>query len=300
MGIISCEDFAAQEIMKMKIPRPRLGEAFNARMPGGVYNLDEDFQLGDFIPTSNTLQQTSDDIYVFRDEGSRQLREEIERFWQPGTALQLEKVGLNHRRGIILFGKPGSGKSSLIKVEMKKLAEEKNHVIFLSKSPWYLQRMLHQFRGKEPNRPVTVVIEDIDEVCGGFGEYQFLELLDGPESINHVLYIATTNNLERLSEKLRRPGRFDRKIPIPNPASDLRRVYLEKKFGSKLPKNKIEEIVKVTEGLSFGHLREIVVSHCGYNQPLHETIDRVRKDVLLETQSSNGPSLMEYMKTPGF
>lgn len=292
MGLISEEDYAVQEIMKLRIPCPRLGQSFNARMAGGVYNLDEDFQLGDFIPTSNTMKVVSDDIYIFRDSGSQALRTEIDMFWHPTTANHLKSAGLLHKRGIILYGEPGSGKSSLIKTEMKKLSEEKDHVVFLSKSPWFLQRMLHQFRQKEPNRPVTVVIEDIDEVCRGFGEYQFLELFDGSESINHVMYIATTNNLERLSEKLRRPGRFDRKINIPNPAYDLRKVYLEKKFGNKIPKYKIEEISKSTEGLSFGHLREIVTSHCGYKLPLHETIERVRKDVLLEKNS--GPMLAEF------
>lgn len=274
------EEFVtAMEIMKNRLPRPVLGKPFEMpKMGPGVYNLDEEFS---FDKKCQKHSVASDETFVFRDEASKLFQEEVTRFWTSGD--KFKKMGFLHKRGIILQGPPGSGKTSLLKQEMHKLVES-GQVIFLSKSPWRLQSALHGFRKQEPNRPVTVIIEDIDEVCHGYGEYQFLELLDGSEAVNNVLFIATTNNIEKLSEKLRRPGRFDRKIEIPNPNAELRELYLKKKFGNKISKGQIDSIVSLTEGLSFGHLREIVVSHCGYGVQLNETVDRLRKDILIETK----------------
>lgn len=279
------EFLTALDIMENKLPRPVLGKPYELpKMGPGIYNLDESFSFEKKKCTKH--QVASDEIFVFRDEASRAFQDEVKRFWESED--KFKQMGFLHKRGIILSGPPGSGKTSMLKQEMKRLVEQ-GQMIFLSKSPWRLQSALHEFRKLEAKRPVTVIIEDIDEVCNGYGEYQFLELLDGSEAINNVLFIATTNNMEKLSEKLRRPGRFDRKIEIPNPNAELRRVYLEKKFGNRINKNKINDIVSLTEGLSFGHLREIVVSHCGYGVQLNETVDRLRKDILTETKSPATP-----------
>ena len=42
--------------------------------------------------------------------------------------------------------------------------------------------------------------------------------------------------------------------------------------------------VSLTEGLSFAHLREIVISHCGYGANLTETVNRLKKDILTENK----------------
>lgn len=284
------EGLAALEIMRENvIHRPLFGKPFEfeTRIMAGIYNLDENYDLA----KSKTHKVVSDEIFLFRDAASKQFAEEVNLFWNSGD--KFKKMGFLHKRGLLIVGPPGSGKSSLLKQEMKKLVEQ-GQVVFMSKSPWRLQSALASFRKKEPTRPLTVVIEDIDEVCSSYGEYQFLELLDGSESVNNVLFVATTNNMERLSEKLKRPGRFDRKIEIPNPDANLRRAYMEKKFGNKMNKQQIDNVVSLSEGLSFGHLREIVVSHCGYGANLNETIARLKGDMLNESgRSSHSADICE-------
>lgn len=277
---ISLEVHDVNRIQKQRLPRPVMGQSYQVRMLPGIYDLDEDFSLGDYIPNSKSLEMNSDEIYVFRDENSKTLQEEIYRFWKSGSIM--ESNGLLHKRGIIIDGPPASGKSSLIKQEMKKLSEQNKQIIFYSRSPYQLQRVLRDFREKEPNRPVTVVMEDIDEIASGWGMHGLLELLDGANAINHVLYIATTNNIASMPEKLKRPGRFDRKIHVPNPNAQLRQEYIQRKFGSFLNETQVRNIVEQTDGLSFGHLREIVVSHKGYKVPLAECIKRLKSEVLIE------------------
>jgi len=276
---IEKEYLIAQQIIREKISRPILGKPYENKMISGIYNLDESFDLEK--PNSYNIQ--SDEIFIFRDKIAEVFREEIDSFWRNGN--KFKQMGFLYKRGIILSGPPASGKTSLLKQEIKNLAES-GQIIFLSKSPWRLQSALHSFRKKEPTRPITVVIEDIDEVCRSYGEYQFLELLDGSETVNNILFIATTNNMEEISEKLKRPGRFDRKIEIPLPDSFLRKQYIEKKFGNKISSCQIERIVQLSEGLSFGHLKEIVVSHYGYGVDLMETVNRLKSDILNESANS--------------
>ena len=115
---LSREFHQVEQIQRQRLPRAVLGQPYQVRMLPGIYDLDEGFQIGDYMPNSNSLNVNSDEIYVFRDEGSKTLQEEIQRFWR--SEKMMAENGLLHKRGIILAGPPASGKSSLIKQEMKK------------------------------------------------------------------------------------------------------------------------------------------------------------------------------------
>jgi SpoVK/Ycf46/Vps4 family AAA+-type ATPase len=278
-----------QEIMRQKLPRPTHGKAYEIPMgiTPGIYDLDEGFDVSK--TESKRLGLHSDEVFVFRDKGSQELREEIKRFWMSGK--QFQEAGLLHKRGIMLYGEPGSGKTTMIRQEMKELA--KTQIVFFSKSPYQLQRILAEVRAVDKKTPVTVVMEDIDELANGWGLHGLLEMLDGANAQDRVLYIGTTNNLTEMPEKLKRPGRFDRKINIPNPDKSLRMEYIQKKF-PKLNEQQMKSLADLTEDLSFGHLREIVVSHLGYKIPLKDAVARVREDVKLERSAERSEEKKAY------
>lgn len=281
---IDAEARAINEIMKYKIPRPTHGKPYviPTGITPGIYDLDDGFKVSE--TESKKLGLNSDEVFVFRDRGSQELREEIKKFWM--SAKQFKEAGLLHKRGILLHGNPGSGKTTMIRQEMKQLASKQ--IVFFSKSPYQLQRTLAEVRASDKDTPITVVMEDIDELANGWGMHGLLEMLDGANAQDKILYIGTTNNIEQMPEKLKRPGRFDRKINIPNPDRSLRLEYIQKKF-PKLQPQQMQQMAEQTDDLSFGHLREIVVSHLGYNVPLREAIARIREDIKLERSANNSP-----------
>jgi hypothetical protein len=65
--------------------------------------------------------------------------------------------------------------------------------------------------------------------------------------------------------------------------------YIQKKF-PKLNEQQMKSLADLTEDLSFGHLREIVVSHLGYKIPLKDAVARVREDVKLERREKSKDS----------
>src|SRR5258705_13886621 len=73
------------------------------------------------------------------------------------------------------------------------------------------------FRVIEKDRPLVIIFEDIENLCtGGSTETLLLNVLDGLDQLENVVYLATTNYIEKLKERImNRPSRFDRRIYVP-------------------------------------------------------------------------------------
>ena len=91
-----------------------------------------------------------------------------------------------------------------------------------------------------------------------------------------VLYLATTNYIDRLSPRLQRPGRFDKRIYVGPPKFEHRLRYLQHKLKGIAEDAQIQDMAKKTEGLSFGHLRELIAGAFAIGDPVDDVIMRLR------------------------
>ena len=178
---------------------------------------------------------------------------------------------------MLLYGTPGTGKTCVLKLVMEDVTKN-GDVIFLAKSAGIVNKAMEEFREVEPDRKVLVVLEDIDEMVK-YDERSLLELLDGPEQKDKVLYLATTNYIDRLPPRMLRPGRFDRKLEIGVPPKEGRFAYLSNKLSEKESNEVIDELVKETNGFSFGQLREFLVATYCLKQNRNEVITRIRANI---------------------
>lgn len=232
----------------------------------GIYSIGISMQ-GLFFERKS---MNTDSLLKFEDPIQKEILSELDSFWEQKE--RYEKKGFLHNRAILMFGPPGSGKSCITKLAIADLIA-KGDVVFTCESIHDLQRGLKLFREVEPERRCLAIMEDVDELS----EHSLLQLLDGGDAINHIMYLATTNYIDRLPQRVIRAGRFGRKIEVPHPPPAGRLAFLQSKLADEnLTPEQLNDLVEKTDGFSFGHLREFVTAAFCIRQPIEEVLNRLR------------------------
>ena len=232
----------------------------------------------------------TDDLYIFENSKLNDVILEVKKFWTLKD--NFNRLGYLHNRGILLYGPPGSGKSSVIQQVADNMVEQGDIVIFVENLSGVIAG-LQALRQVEPERRVVVVFEDVDQYVG-YQERDLLQLLDGEGSVDNVLYVGTTNYIDKLPARLLRPGRFDKHVFVDMPPIEGRLLYLNKKLGNVAEQSKIQEIAKKTEGFSFGALRELIIGHFCFEEALDSVLKRL-KDTKYSELPERGVKALEKM-----
>ncbi len=200
---------------------------------------------------------------------------ELQKFWE--NKHKFEKYNLNPKRGIILHGHPGCGKTTLIYLLIEELKKQ-NGICILFDSPQNWVEIGKLVRKVEKTRPILCIIEDIDLIISKFGEEEFLNFLDGLNSIDNIVYVATTNNLEKIPGRIKnRPSRFDKIYEIMKPTDEDRLVFFETKIHSDdHNKYDIKKLVKDTKNFTMAHIKEVFISLYILDNPYQEVIKRLK------------------------
>lgn len=183
---------------------------------------------------------------------------------------ELARYGIPPRRGVILAGEPGTGKTLVLKIFMNHspgMTCIAVHEAFLS-SHGYISQL---YSLAQDLKPSIVFIEDIDLVgqdrgashyTKGEGLFALLKALDGIEQCEGVVTVATTNSLQKLDRALAQwPSRFDRTIELPPPPLPWRRALI-RSIAQKIPMDEdIQEYVAVkTDGYMPAQMLELAYS----------------------------------------
>ena len=219
------------------------------------------------------LSMKTDDLLRLPDPICDVLLEEFVKFWDRSD--EMRKRGLSAKRGLLLYGPPGSGKTSAVQIMAHHMIRERGGIVVLVGEPGTTAGSLQLLRQLEPNRPVILLYEDIDALVERWGEAGFLALLDGELQIGNVVNVATTNYPERLDPRFTdRPGRFDRITLVGMPLAPARRAYFDAKAPD-VAEPRRERWVLASDGWSIAHLRELVVAHLVLGEPDDEVIARL-------------------------
>lgn len=216
---------------------------------------------------------SSDEIYELPDMQTNTVLEEVDRFWN--NEARYRKHNLLYKRGVILHGPPGSGKTVCVKLLINKLVS-RGGIVVVVHNVALASMALKAIKRIEPNRNLICIFEDIDEIIHSNGESVVLSMLDGEHNVDRVLNLATTNYPDRLGARIiNRPSRFDRRVEVGMPTSDSRAYYLRKATSDTLSVDQLAMWVKDSEGMSIAHLRELVAAVYCLDQPYPEVIARL-------------------------
>lgn len=221
------------------------------------------------------MKVNTDSLIILEDTPSKNVVGGIRQFWTKKD--KYEKFGILYRRGIILSGPPGAGKSASLAILSKELVDLGGIVVYVS-NPALAAVGLQQLREIEPDRPLICIFEDIDEMIDHFGEHELLALLDGEYQIAGVTNLATTNYPDKLAARIiNRPSRFDEHIKIEMPCAAARKHYIKHiTRNHPLEEQQTEKWVRDTENFSIAHLRELMVAVQCLDQPYESVLERLK------------------------
>ena len=242
---------------------------------------------------------TFDDVAGL-DEEKEELVEIVDFLKKPKRYIDM---GAKTPRGILLYGKPGTGKTLIAKA----IAGEAN-VPFISMSG---SEFIEMFAGLGASRvrklfekarklaPCIVFIDEIDAIgsrrtsnSGAETENnqtlnQLLVEMDGFSSEETIIVLAATNRPEMLDQALLRPGRFDRQITIPTPDVKGREEILkihakDKKFAEDVTFQGIAEDTAGFTGAELANILNeaaIIATRKEHSQIENEDIEEAEKKV---------------------
>lgn len=146
----------------------------------------------------------------------------------------LKSEGLTIKRGLLLSGPPGDGKSTAIECFANDIAGEATIIIVEA-----VDHIRYVYHLAQQLAPAVVVLEDLDLITksrqlnlyGGAKEGvtgELLQVLSGGSEYADIITIATTNHPEAIDEALsKRAGRFDAHVRMGYPSEDAKRRILD-------------------------------------------------------------------------
>mgnify|MGYP000004594602 CR=1 FL=1 len=242
-------------------------------LPSGLYDIRSSMEQGIFLERRSVIL---DDLFLPPSDVMGKIVKDIRNFWTKRA--KYADYGLIYKRGILTYGPPGMGKTSLFNLLISTIIEEFNGIVLNMDNINTFLAMASNIRSLEPDRPILCIIEDID----GFLQYNsvqaFLNLLDGNAACDNIVYLGSTNYINRLEPRVLRSSRFDRKYEIAPPTPETRKFYFEKKLKeTDLPNVNLQKWVADTEGMAFSDMKEIIASVIVMEMPYDEVIGELKK-----------------------
>ncbi len=222
--------------------------------------------------TTTKVKVRFDDVAGLNEE-KQELKEIVEFLKKPE---KFTKMGAKIPKGVLLYGKPGTGKTLIAKA----IAGEAGVPFIAMSGSEFIEmfaglgasRVRKLFEKARKMSPCIVFIDEIDAIgarrSGGNGAdsennqtlNQLLVEMDGFSTEEPIIVLAATNRPEMLDKALLRPGRFDRQITVQVPDVRGREEILnihakEKKFADDV---NLKSIAEDTAGLTGAELANIL------------------------------------------
>ncbi|MCJ1252771.1 transport between ER and Golgi ATPase protein [Lignoscripta atroalba] len=261
-------------------------------------------------PAANAILQPS---FKFEDMGIGGLDKEFSaifrrafasRIYPPGI---IEKLGIQHVKGILLYGPPGTGKTLIARRIGKMLNAREPKVIngpevlnkYVGQSEENIRKLFadaekeYKEKGDESGLHI-IIFDELDAVCkqrgsgaaGGTGVgdsvvNQLLSKLDGVDQLNNILLIGMTNRKDMIDEALLRSGRLEVHMEISLPDENGRVQILNihtakmRENGNLDPDVNIEELAHLTKNFSGAEIAGLVRSATSFALNRHVKVGTV-------------------------
>ena len=314
-------DLNGDEPIRLRNPSPAyLNKDFNLEQPSvnfGIKSTQWSSSDGEiFLPTSNTtptlipgyyeidtaqdiglyfrkLKIKLDGIIRFPDAVTDRVLKEVETFWAREAIYQ--EYDLTFKRGLLLYSKPGTGKSSTLQLISKDVID-KGGIVIKFTNPYVFQLGIKKLRDIQPDTPVVVLMEDIDSTLEQHSETEVINILDGVIKLDKIVFVATTNYPERLGPRIiSRPSRFDKRFKVGALSDESRRIYFNFLFKGNKHEHNLDQWVADTKDMSIAHLKELFTAVVIIGDEYEEAIETLKTmHTQASTESEGGMGFRKY------
>lgn len=227
-------------------------------------------------PAANAILQPN---FKFEDMGIGGLDKEFSAIFRRAFASRIfppgliEQLGIQHVKGILLFGPPGTGKTLIARRIGKMLNAREPKVIngpevlnkYVGQSEENIRKLFadaekeYKEKGDESGLHI-IIFDELDAVCkqrgsgagGGTGVgdsvvNQLLSKLDGVDQLNNILLIGMTNRMDMIDDALLRPGRLEVHMEISLPDESGRIQILKIHTAKMREMGKLDQDVNIAE-----------------------------------------------------
>ncbi|KAG0203400.1 transport between ER and Golgi ATPase protein [Mortierella sp. GBA30] len=203
----------------------------------------------------------------------------------------VEKMGIQHVKGILLYGPPGTGKTLMAREIGKMLNGREPKIVngpevlskFVGQSEENIRKLFidaeNEYKDKGEDSSLHIIIfDELDAICKqrgskndntGVGDSvvnQLLAKMDGVEQLNNILIIGMTNRKDMIDEALLRPGRMEvhMEIGLPDEHGRLQilKIHTHKAMENNLlaPDVDLVELAALTKNFTGAEINGLVKS----------------------------------------
>ncbi|KAG4302358.1 hypothetical protein PCANB_001375 [Pneumocystis canis] len=275
-------------------------------------------------PNANPIIQPN---FKFEDMGIGGLDSEFSAIFRRAFASRIfpsgliDRLGIQHVKGILLYGPPGTGKTLMARQIGKMLNAKEPKIVngpevlnkFVGQSEENIRKLFYdaekEYKEKGEESDLHIIIfDELDAICRqrgsksdstGVGD----SIMDGVDVLNNILIIGMTNRLDMIDEALLRPGRLEVHMEISLPDEHGRKQIL-KIHTSKMKKNEVmdsdvnlNELAALTKNFSGAEIGGLVKSASSFAFNRHVkvgTVAEVSEDV--ENLKVNRADFMNALK----
>ncbi len=186
-------------------------------------------------------------------------------------------IGIQYRRGILLYGLPGCGKTVTLRYIVKNYAPPNSIIIFLDCLP--SADFFNHVKLTLPDVFKIFVFEELAAILkADINVERMLDFLDGETSLDKSIIFATTNYPDRLPGNIvDRPSRFDKVIKVGNPDKEVRTNLLKFYLGREV----FTEEINLAKDLSVASIKEVCMTSRIKNLSLKESVSILQNHKLL-------------------